>query len=59
VGLFLGPAAMVLGVRARRRGLKEPGFTADSPARAAFLLGGLITLTNWIGLVLMIMGLFG
>lgn len=57
VGLLLGPVAMVLGLVARRRGLKEPGFTAAGPARAAVLLGGVITLTNWIGLVMMIAGL--
>jgi hypothetical protein len=58
-GLFLGPAAVVLGLRARRRGLTEPGFTAEGPARAAVLLGGVIGLTNWVGLVLMLVGLFG
>ncbi len=56
LGLVLGPAAVILGLRARQRGQKEPGFTAASPARAAVLLGGVITLTNWIGLVLMLLG---
>jgi hypothetical protein len=57
VGLFLGPAAVVLGLRAGKRGRDEPGFTAASPARAAVLLGGVIALTNWVGLVLMLVGL--
>jgi hypothetical protein len=58
LGLLLGPLAVVLGVLAHRHGMKEPGFTADAPARAAYLLGGLIALTNWIGLALMVAGSF-
>ncbi len=59
VGLLCGPAAVVMGWIARRRGMKEPGFTAYSPARAAILLGLAIALTNWIGLVMMVMGVLG
>jgi hypothetical protein len=58
LGLFLGPAAVVLGLHARKRGLNEPGFTATSPARAAVWLGGVIALTSWVGLVLMLVGFF-
>ena len=59
LGLVLGPAALVLGGLARRRGLADPGFTAEGPARAAVWLGAAITLTNWLGLALMILGLRG
>ena len=57
VGLLCGPAAMVLGLIARHRGTKEPGFTADSPALAAILLGCAIALTNWLGFVMMVIGI--
>jgi hypothetical protein len=56
LGLILGPAAVVLGVLARRNGLREPGFTSDAQARAAYLLGGAIAVTNWVGLLLMVAG---
>ena len=58
LGLFLGPAAVILGLRAGQRGRNEPGFTAAGPARAAVLLGGVIALTNWVGLVLMLVGFY-
>lgn len=57
LGLVLGPAAVALGVLARRRGLNEPGFSADTQARAAYLLGGAIAVTNWVGLMLMVAGI--
>ena len=57
LGLALGPLAMVLGGLARARGRTDPDFTARGPALAAVLLGGLITLTNWLGLALMGWGL--
>src|SRR5438034_6160249 len=33
-GLFLGPLAVILGLRARWRGKNDPEFTAHNPARA-------------------------
>jgi hypothetical protein len=57
LGLVLGPAALVLGSVARRKGAATPGFTAEGPARAAVWLGAAITLTNWLGLALMVLGL--
>jgi hypothetical protein len=56
LGLLLGPLAVVLGWRAGRRGRGDPAFTAQSPVIAAVALGGLLTLTNWLGLVLMVAG---
>jgi hypothetical protein len=56
LGLLLGPAAAVLGALARRRGRSDPDFTAQGPARGAVLLGLLLALTNWVGLVLMVLG---
>ena len=56
LGLLLGPAAVVLGAVARRRGRAEPDFTAKGPATAAVLLGAATALTNWAGLALMVLG---
>jgi hypothetical protein len=58
-GLLLGPLAVVLALLARHRGKSDPGFTAHAPAKAALLLGSLIGITNWVGLALMLAGLFG
>ncbi len=55
-GLVLGPAAALLGAFARLRGRSDPQFTAQGPARGAIFLGLLLALTNWGGLVLMILG---
>jgi hypothetical protein len=56
LGLVLGPLAVLLGWRAWRRGRGDAAFTAQSPAVAAVLLGAVLTLTNWVGLALMIAG---
>lgn len=56
-GLVLGPAALVLGVAAGRKGRRDPAFTAHGPAAAAVVLGAVDALTNWAGVVLMVLGL--
>jgi hypothetical protein len=56
LGLLLGPAAAVLGALAYRRGRVDPEFTAHGPARGALFLGLLLALTNWAGLLLMVLG---
>jgi hypothetical protein len=56
-GLLLGPLALLLGVVARRRGKRDPAFTANHLAAAAIILGGLLTITTWLGLALMLLGL--
>ena len=40
-----------------RRGRGVAEFTAHSPAWAAVIMGGLVALTNWVGLLLMVWGL--
>jgi len=57
LSLVLGPLAVVLGFRARRRGRRDPTFTGGSLANAAIVLGALLTITSWAGLALMILGL--
>ncbi|HZY84832.1 MAG TPA: hypothetical protein VFE78_08370 [Gemmataceae bacterium] len=57
LGLVLGPAALVLGAAARRRGKADPDFTARGPAAAAVLFGALTAVTNWAGLALMVAAL--
>jgi hypothetical protein len=57
LGLLLGPPALLLGLRARRRGPSDPEFTAVGPALAAVILGVAVTLTSWAGAALMYLGL--
>jgi hypothetical protein len=59
LGLLLGPAAVVLGVRARLLGRKDPAFKGRSLANVALVLGLLLAVTQWAGLALMILGLRG
>jgi hypothetical protein len=54
LGLFLGPAAVVLGCLALRHVSGDIG--SRTRAKVAVLLGALVTLTQWLGLVLMIRG---
>ncbi len=55
LGLLLGPIAAILGLFAYRRRF-DPAFTAEGAALAAIILGTLVTLTNGVGLALMIAG---
>jgi hypothetical protein len=57
LGLVLGPASFVWGLWARLRGRRNSEFTARGPANAAILLGILNSLTNWLGITLMIRSL--
>jgi hypothetical protein len=57
LGLVLGPAVVVWGLVAIVRGRRDAEFTAHGPAAAAILLGVLISVTNWIGVLLMIRGM--
>jgi hypothetical protein len=56
LGLILGPLALVLGILAWRRAKADPALQSGV-ALAAVVLGALILVTNWVGLVLMIIGL--
>jgi hypothetical protein len=56
VGLILGPLAATLGLAARWRGRNDPEFTFHAPALAGIVLGGLVAVTNWTGVVLMVLG---
>jgi hypothetical protein len=56
VGLVLGPVAIVLGLVAGHRGRNDPEYTFQAPTRAALVLGGLVSVTNWLGLVLIVLG---
>jgi hypothetical protein len=57
VGLVLGPLSAWKGARASREAKDDPGFTASPLARAALILGALTAITQWGGLVVMILGL--
>jgi hypothetical protein len=57
LGLLLGPPALLLGLRAQRRGRADPQFTATGPALAAIILGAAVTLTSWAGAALVYLGL--
>jgi hypothetical protein len=55
LGLLLGPAALALVALTWRR-QSDPAFKAYAPIRAALVLGIAITVTNWAGLALMLLG---
>src|SRR5262245_46865151 len=56
-GLVLGPAAVFLGMWARRKGKSDPHYRGRSLARAAILLGVGLWVTTWAGAYLMIQAL--
>ena len=56
VGLVLGPVAVVLGFIGWRHVKAEPACTVSGQATAAVVFGTLETLTNWVGLWLMVLG---
>jgi len=58
-GLVLGPAALLLWAYARRKSRGNPQFSAHAPLLAAFLIGVAVTVANWVGVVLMYLGLRG
>jgi hypothetical protein len=57
-GLVLGPLAFLWGLRSYRRGEAELAASGNGHALAAMIIGGLATLTNWVGVLLMLFGLF-
>ncbi len=57
LGLILGPIAVVLGIVARRRALKDPEFTLWGPVFGAIIGGSIIALCNGVGVTLMVLGL--
>jgi hypothetical protein len=52
LGLLLGPAAVVLGIRAARQATDD--IAARIRGKVAAWCGVLVTLTQWIGVVLMV-----
>ncbi|HEY7313397.1 MAG TPA: hypothetical protein VH643_28870 [Gemmataceae bacterium] len=54
LGLVLGPAAVVLGWLAMRGAGDDA--SARNRAKASFLLGALVALTQWVGFALMFYG---
>jgi hypothetical protein len=59
VGLVMGPVALVLGFIAWQRGHVVDKGRGIGPTWASMLLGGFVTLTQWLGLALMLYSLFG
>jgi hypothetical protein len=57
LGLVFGPLAVVFGAVAHRRGKADPGFTGGHFATAAIILGGLLSVTTWLGLALIVIAL--
>jgi hypothetical protein len=56
-GLLLGPAAIVLALRAWREGRRDPEVRGDGYVVAALVLGTVTLLCHGLGLALMVMGL--
>ena len=59
VGLVLGPIALVLGLIAWNRGRLEPPNKRGGHVTGALLVGSLLVVTNWLGILLMWLGLSG
>jgi hypothetical protein len=57
LGLILGPLSAVIAARIRHRGKGDPAFTLHAPVRFVFFVGLSSGILNWVGLVLMILGL--
>lgn len=57
VGLFAGPLAVALGANAWTRDRQSDGFSAWGPLNASVVLGAITTVTNWLGLLLIVLGL--
>jgi hypothetical protein len=57
-GLVLGPVAVILGALAARKARNEPTFTAHGPLLASIVIGVIDALTNWAGVILMMVGLW-
>jgi hypothetical protein len=58
VGLVLGPASALVGMRLGRRAWAVEGFNGQGPLRVAVGLGLAVTLTQWLGLGLILLGLW-
>lgn len=57
LGAIFGPTAVVLGLKVRATGQGETFRIGRSIANVTIILGGLLWLTNWAGLVLIALGL--
>jgi len=57
VGLVMGPVALLLGFLAYRRGQEDVVTSGNAHAIAGMVFGGVIALTNWVGVLLMLYGL--
>ncbi|HKI35338.1 MAG TPA: zinc ribbon domain-containing protein [Gemmataceae bacterium] len=56
VGLVMGPAALVLALRAWREGRRDPAARGNGHVMAALVLGSAELLCNVVGLALMVVG---
>ncbi len=56
VGLILGPIGARRAYRFWQESSSDPAFQAGSAARVALYLGTLTGVTNWLGLVLILLG---
>ena len=59
LGLLCGPVAVVLGKLARPAGRSDGEQVAYNLATAAIYLGAAVSITNWLGLALMLAGWTG
>jgi hypothetical protein len=57
LGLLLGPVALLWGAVAHQRGKGDPQYTARSAALGAVVFGAVITVTNWLGFGLIVLGM--
>jgi hypothetical protein len=55
-GLILGPAAVLIGIAGRWHERAQPSTRGSAQARAAMIIGGLASVTNWLGLYFLVRG---
>jgi hypothetical protein len=58
LGLVTGPLALALGAGAWTYDRRHPGFTAWGPLNASLVLGSLVSLTNGLGVGLLLLALW-
>lgn len=57
LGLVLAPLGILLALLAALRGRNDPDFKGRMLVRASVMLGAALTVTNWLGVTFMILGL--
>lgn len=58
LGLVLGPVGLIQSWRLLTRGRSDPAFEAERAAQILLMLGTITSISNWLGLGLILLGVF-